>query len=353
MDTTTGTPTPAPAEADAGVDPSTSRGSDLHLHLSQPDDAAATGAHVTILAGGLSHERDVSLRSGRRVAESLRAAGLEVSVHDVDADLLPFLVGTRPDVVWPLLHGASGEDGSIRDVLELVGIPYVGTGPRESRAAWSKPVAKSVVLNAGLSTPEYVTLPQSLFRELGAQPVLDAVVARLGLPLVVKPTHGGSALGVTLVERADQLPRAMVDCFAYGEVALIERAVQGVELAVSVVDVGLGAQALPPVEIVTTGPYDYDARYNPGRTEYFAPARLDTDVLAQVRDVAVRAHVALGLRDLSRTDVILDPDGVVQFLEVNVAPGMTETSLLPQAARAAGLDLGALYRSVVGTHARR
>lgn len=351
MDTTTSTPTTAD-EAGGAAETDAQR-PDQHLRLLRPDDEVPAGNHVVILAGGLSHERDVSLRSGRRVAESLRAAGLEVTVHDVDADLLPFLDATRPDVVWPLLHGASGEDGSIRDVLELVGVPYVGTGPRESRSAWSKPVAKSVVLGAGLCTPEYVTLPQSLFRELGAQPVLDAVVARLGLPLVVKPTHGGSALGVTLVERADQLPRAMVDCFAYGDVALIERAVRGVELAVSVVDVGSGPEALPPVEIVTTGTYDFDARYNPGRTEYFAPARLDDDVLDIVREVAVRAHAALGLRDLSRTDVILDPDGVVQFLEVNVAPGMTETSLLPQAARAAGLDLGHLYRSLVHTHVRR
>lgn len=351
MDTSTGTPTATDQAATAA--PVAPQRPEQHLRLLRPDDAAPPGGHVAILAGGLSHERDVSLRSGRRVAESLRAAGLEVTVHDVDADLLPFLDATRPDVVWPLLHGASGEDGSIRDVLDLVGVPYVGTGPRESRAAWSKPVAKSVVLGAGLCTPEYVTLPQSLFRELGAQPVLDAVVARLGLPLVVKPTHGGSALGVTLVERADQLPRAMVDCFAYGDVALIERAVRGVELAVSVVDLGQGPQALPPVEVVTTGPYDFDARYNPGRTEYFAPARLDDDVLGIVREVAVRAHRALGLRDLSRTDVILDTDGVVQFLEVNVAPGMTETSLLPQAARAAGLDLAHLYRSLVNAHVRR
>lgn len=306
--------------------------------------------HVTILAGGLSHERDVSLRSGRRVAESLRAAGLEVSVHDVDADLLRFLDQHRPDVVWPLLHGASGEDGSVRDVLQLVGVPYVGTGPRECRAAWSKPVAKSIVIGAGIATPEYVTLPQSLFRELGAQPVLDAVVERLGLPLVVKPTQGGSALGVTLVESADQLPRAMVDCFAYGSVALIERAVRGTELAVSVVDLGDGPRALPPVEIVTDGPYDYDARYNPGRTQYFAPARLGAESVSAVQDVAVRAHEALGLRDLSRTDVVLDADGEVEFLEVNVAPGMTETSLFPQAARAAGLDLSELYRAVVRQH---
>ncbi|MBD8079977.1 D-alanine--D-alanine ligase family protein [Cellulosimicrobium arenosum] len=308
--------------------------------------AGGGGGRVVILAGGLSHERDVSLRSGRRVAESLRSTGLEVDLHDLDADLLPFLDQVRPDVVWPLLHGASGEDGSVRDVLGLLGLDYVGTGPRECRAAWSKPVAKATVIGAGLRTPEYVTLPQSLFRELGAQPVLDAVLARLSLPLVVKPTHGGSALGVTLVRRADQLPRAMVDCFAYGDVALIEEAVEGTELAVSVVDTGDGPVALPPVEIVTEGPYDYDARYNPGRTEYFAPARIDPAVLDRVRDAAVTAHRSLGLRALSRTDVILEKDGTIQFLEVNVAPGMTETSLFPQAARAGGYDLASLYRAI-------
>lgn len=302
---------------------------------------------VVVLAGGLSHERDVSIRSGRRVAEALRAAGIETSVHDVDADLLPFLAQTRPDVVWPLLHGASGEDGSIRDVLELVGASYVGTGPRESRTAWNKPIAKAAFLAAGIPTPAYVTLPQSLFRELGAQPVLDAVVARLGLPLVVKPTQGGSALGVTLVERAEQLPRAMVDCFAYGDIALLEQAVVGTEVAVSVVDGPEGPRALPAVEIVTEGSYDYDARYNPGRTEYFAPARLDETLAREVADVAVRAHRALGLRHLSRTDLVIDSTGRPQVLEVNVAPGMTETSLFPQAAQAAGLELPALYASIV------
>ncbi|WP_321575339.1 D-alanine--D-alanine ligase family protein [Oerskovia douganii] len=322
--------------------------------LPTPDgDTGTTGPdrrpveRVVVLAGGLSHEREVSLRSGRRVADALRGTGIEVFVHDVDASLLPFLDEIKPDVVWPLLHGASGEDGSIGDVLELLGIDYVGTGPRASRAAWNKPIAKNVVLGAGIDTPDYVTLPQSLFRELGAQPVLDAVVGRLGLPLVVKPTRGGSALGVTLVRRAEDLPRAMVDCFSYGDIALIERAVEGTEIAVSVVDGPDGPEALPAVEIVTDGTYDYDARYNPGRTRYYAPARLTPEIARHVGDVAVRAHVALGLRGLSRTDLIVDADGNAQFLEVNVAPGMTETSLFPQAAQAAGRDLGDLYRAIV------
>jgi D-alanine-D-alanine ligase len=302
---------------------------------------------VVVLAGGLSHEREVSLRSGRRVAEALRTTGAEVTVHDVDADLAAVLRDLRPDLVWPLLHGASGEDGSVRDALALFGVPALGTGPRESRVAWNKPIAKTVVARAGVRTPAFVTLPQSLFRELGAHRVLDALVARLGLPLVVKPAQGGSALGVTVVRSADDLPRAMVECFSYGDTALVERAVTGTEVAVSVLDVGDGPFALPIVEIVTDGPYDYDARYNPGRTEYFVPARLDAATAAAAVDVALTAHRALGLVRLSRTDLILDEDGTPWFLEVNVAPGMTETSLLPQAAEAAGYRLGELYRSLV------
>ena len=315
-----------------------------------PDAAAPT---VAVLAGGLSHERDVSLRSGRRVAEALRSTGLEVTVHDVDPDLLPALSQLRPDVVWPLLHGASGEDGSVRDVVRMLGLRVLGSDARASRVAWSKPVAKTVLARAGVATPEHVTLPQSLFRELGAARVLDLVVDELGLPLVVKPSRGGSALGVTLVTTRDELPGAMVECFSYTDTALVERAVTGTEVAVSVLDTGDGPFALPAVEVVTDGPYDYDARYSPGRTEYFAPARLDGATSVAVADVAVRAHVALGLRDVSRTDLVVDADGVPWFLEVNVAPGMTETSLLPQAAEAAGHDLGRLYRDLVDAVARR
>ena len=302
---------------------------------------------VVVLSGGLSHEREVSLRSGRRVAEALRATGAEVTVHDVDADLVAVLRDLRPDIVWPLLHGASGEDGSVRDVLALLGVAALGTGPRASRVAWNKPIAKTMVARAGLRTPAFVTLPQSLFRELGAHRILDSLVERIGLPLVVKPAEGGSALGVTVVRSADELPRAMVECFSYGDTALVERAVLGTEVAVSVLDTGSGPFALPVVEIVTDGAYDYDARYNPGRTEYFVPARLEPEVTQRAVEVARAAHETLGLVRLSRTDLVIDADGVPWFLEVNVAPGMTETSLLPQAAEAAGYGLGELYRALV------
>jgi D-alanine-D-alanine ligase len=193
-----------------------------------------------------------------------------------------------------------------------------------------------------------VALPHGTFRELGAQGVLSAIVERLGLPLVVKPARGGSALGVSVVRTAAELPRAMVDCFAYGDVALVERFVSGVEVAVSVVDTGDGPRALPAVEIVADGGmYDYDARYTAGATEFFCPARLTQASTEAVRAAALLAHRAFGLRHLSRTDLVLDPDGTPWFLEVNVAPGMTETSLLPQSVEAAGEDAGEVYRALV------
>lgn len=305
-----------------------------------------TSPSVLILAGGISHERDVSLRSGRRVAQTLRGAGFSVSVSDVDARFLPTLREDRPDVVWPLLHGATGEDGSLRDLLELEGVRYVGTGPRASRAAWNKPVAKASVVRAGISSPDYVTLPQTLFRDLGAQLVLDAVVDKLGLPLVVKPAQGGSALGVSVVRDHAEFSQAMMNCFAYCPTALIEQCVRGTEVAVSVLDSGSGPVALPAVEIVTDGPYDFDARYNPGRTQYFSPARLSVAAADAAHTCALNAHQTLGLQHISRTDMIIEDDGTAQFLEVNVAPGMTETSLLPQAIVSSADSLAGWYGAI-------
>jgi D-alanine-D-alanine ligase len=303
---------------------------------------------VLVLAGGLSHERDVSLRSGRRVADALRDAGCEVLVQDVDDTLLETLRSGRVDVVWPVLHGAGGEDGAVRDVLELIGMPYLGSIPAACRSSWDKSVAKGVIQEAKLATPRFVALPHGVFAELGAPRVLDAIVERLGLPLVVKPARGGSALGASAVRTADALPQAMIDCFAYGDVALIEQHITGTEVAVSVIDTGSGPVALPPVEIAPdSGLYDYDARYTAGATEFFCPARLPSPVLDSVKAAALTAHRAFGLRHLSRTDLIVDADGLPWFLEVNVAPGMTETSLLPQAIEAAGLRPAEVYRQLV------
>lgn len=315
----------------------------------------ADDLYVAVLAGGLTYEREVSLRSGRRVADALRALGVEVSVLDADATLLRTLTEHRPDAVFATLHGSSGEDGAIRAILDLLDIPYVGSTAAACRSAWDKPTAKATIRAAGLPTPDWVALPHSTFRELGAQAVLDRIVARLGLPLMVKPAQGGSALGAHQVAATDELPAAMVGCFAYGDTVLVESFVAGAELAVSVVDGPSGPSALPAVEIVpASGVFDYAARYTAGMTTYHTPARLDPDVAARAARLAERAHLALGLRDLSRTDAIVTDGGEVQFLEVNVAPGMTETSMTPMAIEAAGLELGAVcLRMLAAAAARR
>jgi D-alanine-D-alanine ligase len=300
---------------------------------------------VVVLAGGISHERDVSLRSGRRVADALRGAGVHATLRDPDATLLDFLRETPPAVVWPVLHGASGEDGALLGLLELAGVPYVGSSARAARLAWDKPTAKAMAEAAGIRTPRSVTLPKDTFRELGAAAVLRLIGQTMPAPYAVKPARGGSAQGVTIVREADALPRAMVDAYTYGDVAVVEQLVEGTEVAIGVLDTGDGPEALPATEIVpTSGVYGYEARYNAGLTRFYTPARLAGDVAETAADAAVRIHRALGIGQMSRVDLIVDADGSPWFLEVNVIPGLTETSLLPQGIAAAGLEVGDLYR---------
>ncbi|MBP2475534.1 D-alanine-D-alanine ligase [Crossiella equi] len=303
---------------------------------------------VAVLAGGLSHEREVSLRSGRRLSAALRQTGLSVEEWDADGALLERLRRHRPDAAIVALHGGEGENGAVQSVLEMLGVPFVGTDPRACRRAWDKPTAKAEIARAGLATPDWVVLPHSTFRVLGAQAVLDALVDRIGLPLMLKPDQGGSALGATVVRDAADLPAAMVDCLAYGDTVLAEKYVTGVEVAVAVLDGPEGPQALPAVEIQPeNGIYDYSARYTAGLTTFHAPARLTAESQAAVGELAVAAHKLLGLRDISRTDAIVAPDGTVHFLEVNVSPGLTETSLLPMAVEAAGRSLGEVFGTLV------
>ena len=201
---------------------------------------------VAVLAGGLSHEREVSLRSGRRLAAALRGVGSVVREWDADAVLIERLRTERPDAVVVALHGGEGENGSVQAVLELLGVPFVGTPSASCRRAWDKPTAKAELARAGLDTPDWVALPHATFRELGARPVLEAMVERLGLPMMLKPDQGGSALGAQVVTDAADLPAAMVSCLAYADTVLAERFVSGVEVAVSVVEDGDGPRALPP-----------------------------------------------------------------------------------------------------------
>jgi D-alanine-D-alanine ligase len=299
---------------------------------------------VVVLAGGISHERDVSLRSGRRVADSLLEHGLEVELRDPDATLLAYLRDNRPDAVWPALHGASGEDGALRGLLEFLGVPFVGSSSSAARLAWDKPTAKIIVERAGVATPRSITLGRDAFRELGADAIFAAIDDELTVPLVVKPAQGGSAQGVTIVTEREAMPRAMVEAYTYWDVALVEQQITGTEIAVGVIDTGDGPVALPAVEIEPlSGVYSFEARYNAGETRFYTPARLSDEVAAAAAEAAVNAHIALGMRHLSRVDLIVDGAGTPWFLEANVLPGLTETSLLPQALEAAGHDLGWIY----------
>ncbi len=302
---------------------------------------------VQILAGGISHERDISLKSGRRVADALLDAGAEVIIREPDEKLLSNIKKDKPDVIWPCLHGASGEDGALRDILSLAGVPFVGATASGARLAWDKSIAKVIVAQAGIQTPASVTLPKDTFRELDADGVLKAVTQTISFPLVVKPARSGSAQGVSVVKKADELSRAMVDAYVYCDVAIIEKYIEGTELAISVIDLGSGPIALPAVEVEpVSGRFGYQERYTAGETNYYVPARVSKAVAERAAKLAIDSHVALGLRHISRVDAIVDKKGVVWFLEANVCPGMTETSLLPQAITAEGSTLSSVYLSL-------
>ncbi|MDR1513362.1 MAG: D-alanine--D-alanine ligase [Propionibacteriaceae bacterium] len=309
---------------------------------------------IVVLAGGLSHEREVSLASGRRVAAALRERGRRVEELDVGAGLVARLASLDGAVVLPVLHGGTGEDGALREVFDLVGVPYVGSTAPACRLTYDKALATPVVARAGVTVPERVVLPHDMFRELGAAAIVDQIVAKLGLPLFVKPATSGSALGAGRVDRAEDLPQAMVAAYSYGRVAVVERFVVGTEVAVAVIDLGSGPRVYPPIEIrPDSGVYDYEARYTPGATEFCCPANLDAEALERCAETALTAFNALRQRDYARMDLIVDAAGVPHFLEGNVAPGLTDTSTVPLAIEAAGESLGEVLERLVELAAAR
>jgi D-alanine-D-alanine ligase len=295
---------------------------------------------IAVLAGGLSFEREVSLRSGRRVADALRDRGYGVTELDADEQLVESLRSGDADAVFVALHGRFGEDGTVAGLLELLGLPYTGSTFNASRLAFDKLAAKAVLGRAGLAVPAAIPVAEGALRELGMGALLDRAMDELGLPLVVKPNRGGSALGVRLVERADQLPAALMTAFGYDDTVLLERYIAGTELALAVVD---GLAQLPAVEIrPKEGWYDFAARYTHGAVDFRAPAEIESTLGERCFEIATSAHLALGCRDLSRVDAVLDVDGTCWILEVNTGPGLTSTSLVPIAADAAGVSFADL-----------
>jgi D-alanine-D-alanine ligase len=289
---------------------------------------------VAVLKGGRSLERQVSMRSGARVEDALASLGHDVVGLDVGADLVTALRGHRPDAAFIALHGQGGEDGTVQELLEILAIPYTGPGVRACIRSIDKVAAKHELRAAGVPTPDWAAFNAVAFRELGAADALQEIEANLGFPLVIKPASGGSSLGVRFAAAADQVPQALVAAFSYDDRVLLERHVDGRELAVSLLD-GI---ALPVVEARPREEdrFSYEARYEIGRTDYLCPADLGAAEGA-VLDAAMRTWDTLGFESFGRVDLILTPQGP-QVLEANAIPGLTDTSLLPMAAEAAGIS---------------
>jgi D-alanine-D-alanine ligase len=299
---------------------------------------------VAVLKGGRSLERGVSLRSGARVEDALERLGHEAVPLDAGADLVERLTEERPDVAFVAMHGPGGEDGTAQELLEILGIPFTGPGVAACARCMDKALAKHEFLAAGVPTPEWFAFNETAFRELGAADALGGIEERLGFPLGVKPSRGGSALGVKFAAGPEEVPAALVSAFSYDERVLLERFVEGRELAVSV----LGGEALPIVEAIPTGGdrYDFEARYEIGRTTFACPAELSEAEAAGVTGAALAAYEALGCAGFSRVDLILADKGP-RVLEVNAIPGLTDTSLLPQAAEAAGMSFEQLVEKIL------
>lgn len=305
---------------------------------------------VAVLMGGRSLEREISLASGKRVCEALTERGYRVLALDVTPDLVQTLRAERPDACYIALHGKYGEDGTIQELLEFLRIPYTGPGVTASALAWDKSVAKRLFVDAEIPTPAWITLTDDAFKEMGAATALDLVPEAVGgFPVVVKPSKQGSALGLARVESAEALAEALLSALSFGEAALVEKWIEGPELAVSVLEDEEGAPVvLPPVEIVAkSGLFDFSAMYTAGETDYYVPARLAEEVTAEVVRLARVVHELLGCRDVSRVDMVVSADGTPHVLESNTSPGMTEMSLLPMAAKAAGMTFQHVVERVV------
>jgi D-alanine-D-alanine ligase len=305
---------------------------------------------IAVLKGGHSLERHVSLKSGARVEDALRRLGHQTVAIDVGADLVRRLTEVAPEIAFVALHGRDGEDGTVQELLDVMGIPYTGSGVSACIRSSDKVLAKHAMRDHGIPTPDFFAFNETAFRTLGAGQALPAIEQRLRFPIVVKPASQGSALGIKFARTPDDVPSALLAAFSYDRKVLLERYVGGRDLAVSVIDEAGEPRALPIVEAVPEQEdfYDFEARYEIGRTRFVCPADLDADLTARAQEIAIQSVRLLGCTGFARVDLMLDEhDGQLYVLEVNVIPGLTETSLLPQAAEAAGIEFDELIERIV------
>lgn len=306
---------------------------------------AGNKLRVALLAGGVSAERDVSLKSAHQVFHALDKEKYDVVRYDPREDL-PRLVQDAPhiDVALIILHGRMGEDGTIQGFLESLGIPYQGSGVLGSAVAMNKIVSKRLYQQAGIPVAPYVVVDRA------DPPAFKRIVQELGLPVVIKPEHEGSSIGLSIVRREEDLAQALDKAWAYDRRCLVEKYIAGIEVTGSVLG-NDDLQALPLVEIVPGDRYeffDYEAKYTPGASKEICPARLSPPLTQRAQELALRAHRALFCRGYSRTDMMVDLKAEeVYVLETNTIPGMTPTSLFPQAAAAAGLSFSQLLDRLI------
>jgi D-alanine-D-alanine ligase len=307
---------------------------------------------VAVLKGGRSFERQVSLKSGARVQDALERLGHEVLPIDVGADLVSALRDAAPDVAFVALHGPEGEDGTVQELLEAMGISYTGSGVSACIRASDKVLAKHAMRDRGIPTPDFFAFSETAFKDLGAAQALPAIEERLEFPIVVKPAGQGSALGIKFARTAADVPAALVSAFSYDPKVLLERHIVGRDLAVSVIDDAESPRALPIVEAVPKDEdfYDFEARYEIGRTSFVCPAEIDEPTAARAAELGRDVYQLLGCAGFARVDLMLENDtGELYVLEANAIPGLTETSLLPQAAEAAGIGFDDLVARILAS----
>ncbi len=307
-------------------------------------------SRVAVLKGGRSLERQVSLRSGARVQDALEQLGHQALAIDVGPDLVSELTTLAPEIAFVALHGRDGEDGTVQELLEIMGIRYTGSGVSACIRAADKVLAKHAMRDRQIPTPDFYAFNETAFKALGAAQALPAIEQRLEFPIVVKPARQGSALGIKFARTPTDVPSALVAAFSYDRKVLLERHVAGRELAVSILEQDGAPTALPIVEAVPEQEsfYDFESRYEIGRTKFVCPAQLDPGLERLASQIALDTYALLGCAGFARVDLMLsEATGEPYVLEVNPIPGLTETSLLPQAAEAAGISFDELIAAVL------
>jgi D-alanine-D-alanine ligase len=299
---------------------------------------------IAVLCGGRSAEHEVSLKSGAQVQEALTGLGHAVTPVDIDMATWDVLRDGRFDCVFNALHGRQGEDGTVQGMLELLGLPYTGSGVLASALCMDKVRANEMMAGAGLHVPEF----EELEVKAGvAADVVERLVSRYGLPLVVKPVREGSTIGLTIAQDLDAVASGLVLAARYDRRVLVQRFQEGTEITIGVLATP-DLQVLPTLEIVSENPvYDYDAKYTVGKSHHIIPARITQNAREAAAEAAARAFTMLGCAGMARVDIIVDGRGVPWMLEVNTVPGLTALSLLPDAARAVGIDFDELCRKLV------